>query len=42
MSLCVNPTYEKLLPQMSNEEFEELKRSIQIEGQHYPIIANEE
>ena len=42
MSLCVNPTYEKLLPQMSNEEFEELKRSIQIEGQHYPIIANED
>lgn len=41
MSLCVNSTYEKLLPQMSNEEFEELKRSIQIEGQHYPIIANE-
>ncbi len=42
MSLCVNPTYEKLLPQMSNEEFEELKRSIQTEGQHYPIIANED
>ena len=42
MSLCVNPTYEKLLPQMSNEEFEELKKSIQIEGQHYPIIANED
>jgi len=42
MSLCVNPSYEKLLPQMSNNEFEELKRSIQIEGQHYPIIANED
>jgi len=42
MSLCVNLTYEKLLPQMSNKEFEELKRSIQIEGQHYPIIANED
>ena len=42
MSLCVNPSYEKLLPQMSTKEFEELKRSIQIEGQHYPIIANED
>ena len=42
MSLRVNPIYEKLLPQMSNEEFEELKISIQIEGQHYPIIANED
>ena len=42
MSLRVNPIYEKLLPQMSSEEFEELKISIQIEGQHYPIIANED
>ncbi|MCJ7714201.1 ParB N-terminal domain-containing protein [Candidatus Bathyarchaeota archaeon] len=42
MSLRVNPIYEKLLPQMSSEEFEELKMSIQIDGQHYPIIANED
>ena len=41
MSLRVNPEYEKLLPKMSDEEFEELKASIQTEGQHYPIVANE-
>jgi ParB-like chromosome segregation protein Spo0J len=42
MSLRVNPEYEKLLPKMSNEEFAELKASIQAEGQHYPIVANED
>ena len=42
MSLHLNPEYEKLLPKMSNEEFEELKASIQTEGQHYPIVANED
>ena len=41
MSLHVNPEYEKLLPKMSDEEFTELKASIQTEGQHYPIVANE-
>jgi ParB-like chromosome segregation protein Spo0J len=41
MSLRVNPEYEKLLPKMADEEFEELKVSIQTEGQHYPIVANE-
>lgn len=41
MSLRVNPEYEKLLPKMSDEEFFELKASIQTEGQHYPIVANE-
>src|SRR3972149_8173567 len=41
MSLRVNPEYEKLLPKMSDEEFAELKESIRVEGQHYPIIANE-
>jgi len=41
MSLHLNPEYDKLLPQMSEEEFTELKRSIETEGQHYPIIANE-
>lgn len=29
------------MPRMSLEEFEELKASIKNEGQHYPIIANE-
>jgi len=42
MSLRLNPEYDKLLPQMSDEEFAELKASIQAEGQHYPIIANED
>ena len=41
MSLHLNPEYDKLLPRMSEEEFAELKRSIQNEGQHYPIIVNE-
>jgi ParB-like chromosome segregation protein Spo0J len=41
MSLHINPEYEKLLPKMSDEEFAELKASIQTEGQHYPIVANE-
>lgn len=42
MSLRINPVYDKLLPQMSDEEFEQLKASIQAEGQHYPIIVNED
>ena len=42
MSLHLNPQYEKLLPQMSSEEFAELKASIQTEGQHYAIIVNED
>ena len=42
MSLHLNPEYEKLLPKMSEEEFAELKASIEAEGQHYPIIVNED
>jgi ParB-like chromosome segregation protein Spo0J len=42
MSLRLNPEYDKLLPKMSEEEFIELKKSIQNEGQHYPIIVNED
>jgi ParB-like chromosome segregation protein Spo0J len=41
MSLHINPDYDKMLPRMSEEEFEELKKSIESEGQHYPIIVNE-
>ncbi len=41
MSLRLNPEYEKLLPKMTEQEFNELKTSIQTEGQHYPIIVNE-
>jgi ParB-like chromosome segregation protein Spo0J len=42
MSLRLNPLYDKLLPRMSEEEFSELKKSIETEGQHYPIIVNED
>lgn len=42
MSLRINHEYEKLLPKMSDEEFAELKASIQAEGQHYPIVVNED
>ncbi len=42
MSLRLNPEYDKLLPKMSEEEFGELKKSIQTDGQHYPIIVNED
>lgn len=41
MSLHLNPEYDKLLPRMSGEEFTELKASIEAEGQHYPIVVNE-
>ena len=42
MSLHLNPEYDRLLPKMSEEEFVELKKSIESEGQHYPIIVNED
>jgi ParB-like chromosome segregation protein Spo0J len=42
MSLRINPEYEKLLPKMTEEEFVQLKASIQEEGQHYPIVVNED
>ena len=42
MSIHLNPEYEKLLPKMSEDEFAELKTSIQTEGQHYPVIVNED
>ena len=42
MSLRLKHEYEKLLPKMSEEEFAELKASIQAEGQHYAIIVNED
>lgn len=41
MSLHLNPQYEKMLPSMAQEEFEQLKESIRTEGQHYPIIVSE-
>ena len=42
MTLRLNPQYHELLPKMSEEEFTELKTSIQTEGQHYSIIVNED
>jgi len=42
MSLRLNPVYDKLLPRMSEEEFAQLKASIEAEGQHYPIMVNED
>ncbi|MCW4030541.1 MAG: ParB N-terminal domain-containing protein [Candidatus Bathyarchaeota archaeon] len=42
MSLHLNPEYDKLLPRMTEEEFTALKVSIEQEGQHYPIIVNED
>jgi ParB-like chromosome segregation protein Spo0J len=42
MSLHLNPEYDRLLPRMSEDEFAELKKSIQSEGQHYPIIVNQD
>jgi ParB-like chromosome segregation protein Spo0J len=42
MSLRINPLYEKLLPKMTEEDFTQLKESIQEEGQYYPIVANED
>ena len=42
MSLRINPVYDKLLPQMTDEEFNQLKASIKAEGQHYAIIVNED
>ncbi len=42
MSLRINSEYEKLLPKMTEEEFAQLKISIEEEGQHYSIIANED
>lgn len=42
MSLNLKPEYDRLLPRMSDEEFAQLKESIRTEGQHYPIIVNED
>ncbi|MCL2172414.1 MAG: ParB N-terminal domain-containing protein [Candidatus Bathyarchaeota archaeon] len=42
MSLRLDPLYEKMLPVMSQEEFEQLRESIRTEGQHYPIIVSED
>jgi ParB-like chromosome segregation protein Spo0J len=40
--LKVNPEYEALLPKLPAEEYEALKRSIRMEGLHYPIAVNQD
>ena len=40
--LKVNAVYDAILPRLSKAEFEALKLSIQTEGQHFPIVINEE
>jgi len=40
--LKINSAYEAVLPQLPKEEFEALKLSIEKEGQHFPIIVNED
>ena len=42
IQLKVHPEYEALLPKLPKEEYEALKLSIQNEGQHHPIIVNED
>lgn len=42
IELKINPEYEKILPKLSEEEYEALKNSIKENGQLYPIIVNEE
>lgn len=40
--LKINSGYEAVLPKLPKEEFEALKLSIEMEGQHYAIIVNED
>jgi hypothetical protein len=40
--LKLNPEYEKLFPRMSDRDYKGLKLSIEIDGQHYPIIVNQD
>jgi N6-adenosine-specific RNA methylase IME4 len=42
MELHVNSEYEALLPKLSTVEYEALKESIKTEGQHFPLVINEE
>ena len=42
MELKINPEYEKILPPLSDEEYEALKNSIQKEGLLIPIVVNEQ
>lgn len=41
MELKINPEYEKILPKLTEEEYQALKNSIKEDGQLYPIITNE-
>lgn len=42
MEIQINAEYQTLLPPMLGEEYETLKWSIMTEGQHYPIIINQD
>lgn len=42
LALKVNAEYDAILPRLSKEEYEALKLSIKEEGQHFPIVYNEE
>jgi len=42
MKLKIKPEYEALFPKLTATEYEALKKSIQTEGQHYPIAYNED
>jgi len=42
VEIRINPDYEKLLPKLPPAEYEALKESIKTEGQHFPIIVNED
>jgi len=42
MKLNINPEYQKLLPRISQEEWDTLKSSIKTDGLLYPIVVNQE
>lgn len=42
MEIQINKEYMELLPPLEEEEFEALKWSIMTEGQHYPIVVNQD
>ena len=42
MQLTINPEYDRLVPVLSKDDYENLKNSIKINGQWIPILANPE
>lgn len=39
-NITINPQYDNLLPKLTSEQYDALKKSIHTEGQHYPIAYN--